>query len=106
MVVWLAFAAAVLAIIAGTVVAVVRGVRLWRAAKAAGSRFSGELERISEAAAEIQGHLDAADASAERLREATERLRRSRARLDVQLQALREARATLRRLVALLPSGG
>jgi hypothetical protein len=105
MMLWLTFAASVAAIVAGTVVAVVRGVRLWRAAKAAGSRFGGELDRISAAAAEIQGHLDAADASAARLGEATERLRRSRARLDVQLQALQEARTTLRRLVAFLPSG-
>jgi hypothetical protein len=102
---WLAFAAFVLAIVAGTVVAVVRGVRLWRAVKAAGPRFSSELDRISTSAAEIQSHLDAAEASASRLGEVTEQLRVSRARLDVQLQALREARATLRRLVALLPSG-
>jgi chromosome segregation ATPase len=105
MVLWLTFLGSVLAIVASTVVAVVRGLRLWRAAKSASSRFGGELERISSAAAEIQGHLDAADASAARLREASERLRRSRARLDVQLQALQEARTTLRRLVAFLPSG-
>lgn len=102
---WLAFAASVLAVVAGTVVAVVRGVRLWRAAKAAGPRFSEELERVSTSADEIQRHLDAAEASAERLGEAGEQLRRSRARLEVQLQALREARATLRRLASLLPSG-
>jgi chromosome segregation ATPase len=102
---WLAFAASVLAVVAGTVVAVVRGVRFWRTAKAAGPRFSGELERISASADEIQRHLDAAEASAARLSEASEQLRRSRARLEVQLQALREARATLRRLVSLLPSG-
>jgi hypothetical protein len=105
MMLWLAFAAFVLAIVVGTVVAVVRGVRFWRTAKAAGPRFSGELDRISTSAAEIQRHLDAAEASTGRLREASEELRRSRARLDVQLQALREARATLRRLAALLPSG-
>jgi ABC-type multidrug transport system fused ATPase/permease subunit len=103
---WLAFAAFLAVIVAGTVVAVVRGVRLWRTAKAAGGRFTGELERISAAAAEIESHLAAAEASTARLREATEELRRSRARLDVQLEALREARSTLSRLAAVLPSSG
>jgi hypothetical protein len=105
MLLWLTFAAAVVAIVAGTAVAVVRGVRLWRAVRQTGSRFGAELERISTSAAEIQGHLDAADAGATRLREASERLRVSRARLDVQLQALREAQTMLSRLVGFRPAG-
>jgi hypothetical protein len=104
MLLWVTFAAAIVAIVAGTVVAVVRGVRFWRAAKHAGSRFSRELEHIEASAAEIQGHLDAAEAGAEHLSEAADRLRRSRARLDVQLQALREARTVLRRVG--VPLGG
>ena len=106
MVLWLTFAASVVAIVVGTVVAVVRGVRLWRAARNVRSQLGPELERISAATAEIQGHLDAAEASSARLREASERLHRSRARLDVQLQAVREAQAMLRRLAAMLPLGG
>jgi len=100
---WLTLAAAVVAIVAGAVVATVRGVRLWRAAKQASSRFGEELAHIEASAAEIQGHLDAAQTSAEHLSEAAERLRRSRARLEVQLQAVREARTILRRTVDLLP---
>ena len=103
MVLWLTFAAAVVAIVAGTVVAVVRGVRLWRAARQTSSRLGEALDQIEQSAAEIQGHLDAAEAGAEHLSEAAERLRRSRARLDVQLQALREARTVLRRTVDSLP---
>ena len=99
----LTLAAAVVAIVAGVVVATVRGFRFWRAAKQAGSTFGRELERIEASAAEIQGHLDAAEAGAEQLSEAAERLRRSRARLDVQLQAVREARTVLRRTVDFLP---
>ena len=100
---WLTLAVAVVAIVAGTVVAIVRGVRLWRAMRHASSRFGEELEHIEASAAEIQGHLDAAEASAEHLSEAAERLRRSRARLEVQLQAVQEARTVLRRTVGFLP---
>jgi chromosome segregation ATPase len=103
MVFWLTLAAAVVAIAAGTVVAIVRGVRLWRAMRHASSRFGEELARIEASAAEIQGHLDAAEASAAHLSETAERLRRSRARLEVQLQALHEARTVLRRTVDFLP---
>jgi chromosome segregation ATPase len=103
MLIWLTFAAAVVAIVAGTVVAIVRGVRFWRAARHTGSRFSQELARIEASAAEIQGHLDAAEVGVEHLSETAERLRRSRARLEVQLQALREARTVLRRTVDSLP---
>ena len=102
MVLWLTFAASLVAIIAATVVVVVRGVRLWRTARTVGGRLGSELDRIAAASNEIQTHLDAADASTARLREASEQLSRSRARLEVQLQALREARTLLRRL---LPSG-
>ena len=103
MLLWLTLAAAVVAIAAGTVVAIVRGVRLWRAMRHVSSRLGQELSHIEASAAEIQGHLDAAEAGAEHLSEAAERLRRSRARLDVQLQALREARTVLRRTVDSLP---
>ena len=98
MVLWLTFAASLVAIIAATVVVVVRGVRLWRIARTVGSRLSNELDQVAAASNEIQTHIDAADASATRLREASERLNRSRARLEVQLEALREARTLLRRL--------
>jgi hypothetical protein len=106
MLLWLTFAAAVVAIVAGTVVAVVRGVRLWRAARQTSSRFGEALDQIEQAAAEFQVHLDAAEAGATRLGEASERLRRSRARLDVESLALPEARAMIRRLLDALPSGG
>ena len=98
MVLWLTFAASLVAIIAATVIVVVRGVRLWRIARTVGGRLSSELDQIAAASNEIQTHIDAADASANRLREASERLSRSRARLEVQLEALREARTLLRRL--------
>ena len=103
MLLWFTLAAAVVAIVAGTVVAIVRGVKLWRAMRHASSRFGQELAHIETSAAEIQGHLDAAEAGVEHLSETAERLRRSRARLEVQLQALREARTVLRRTVDSFP---
>jgi hypothetical protein len=104
MVLWLAFAVSLAAVVASTVDVVVRGVRLWRQAKATGTGFGQEVERVSQSAEKIQTHLDAAAAAGERLRDAGVKLRRSRARLDVQLQALREAQATVQRLRRFLPS--
>jgi hypothetical protein len=104
MVLWLAFAVSLAAIVASTVDVVVRGLRLWRQAKATGAGFGQEVERVSQSAEKIQTHLDAAASAGERLRDAGVKLRRSRARLDVQLQALREAQATVQRLRRFLPS--
>jgi len=58
---------------------------------------------IAEASAQIETHMDRANASNTRLGDAAARLATSRARLEVQLQAIREARHTMRRLLWFLP---
>ena len=74
-----------------------------RRVKRTGRAFSVESERIAESSAQIETHMDRADASNARLGDAAARLATSRARLEVQLQAIREARHTMRRLLWFLP---
>ncbi len=103
MAVWIALAFSLVAVVAGLVYVVVRGLALWRQLKRTGSAFGAEADRISRVSAEIQVHLDRASASNEQLGSAAARLAASRARLDVQLQAVREARHAMRRLAWFLP---
>ena len=103
MAVWLAFAFALVGLVAGLAYAVIRGFSLWRQIKRTGGAFSAETARIAEVSAEIQVQLDRASAASERLGAVAERLEVSRARLDVQLQAIREARHAMRRLLWFLP---
>jgi hypothetical protein len=102
-VIWIAIAVLVAGVVVGLVDAVVRGIRTWRQMKRTGARFTAELDRISRAAAEIDGQLARAAAAGERLTEAQARLRVSRARLDVQLAAVREARHELARTFWFVP---
>jgi hypothetical protein len=100
---WIALAVLLVGVLGGLVYVILRGLALWRRIKRTGGAFSSETARIAEATAEIQAHLDRANASGGLLGEATARLAVSRARLDVQLQAVREARQTMRRLLWFLP---
>jgi uncharacterized protein HemX len=103
MMVWLAGALLLVALVAGIVYAVVRGIQLWRNVKRSNAAFSTELDRINAASAQIDHHLAAAEAAGARLKNATERLGRSRAQLTVQLAAVQEARARLRRTFWFVP---
>jgi uncharacterized membrane-anchored protein YhcB (DUF1043 family) len=100
--VWPALAILFVGVVAGLVVAVVRGLRMWRAFKATGAEIGSRVAEISRASEEIETHLERAAESSERLAVALERLQRSRARLDVQLAAVREARSTIERAVPFL----
>ena len=80
-----------------------RGICTWRLLKRTGRSFGAELERISRAAAEIEGQLARAAAAAERLGVVQDRLAVSRARLDVQRSALREARTQVARTFWFVP---
>jgi DNA repair ATPase RecN len=102
-VIWVALLVLVNSLVLGLGVAVYRGVCTWRLLKRTGRAFGAELERISSAAAEIEGQLARADASARKLTEAHERLRASRARLGVQRSALREARTQVARTFWFVP---
>ena len=100
---WVALALLLAGVLGGIAYVVLRAFALWRQLKRTGGAFGDEAARISEASAQIQGHLDRASTSSGRLAEASERLALSRARLDVQLQAVREARYTVRRMLWFLP---
>ena len=100
---WIALAVLLVGVVGGIAYAVLRGIALWRRLKRTGREFSVESERIAEVSAQIETHMDRANAANIRLGEAGARLARSRARLDVQLQAIREARYTIRRLLWFLP---
>lgn len=101
--IWIALAVLVVGVAGGIAFVVVRGLALWRQLRSTGGAVTAEVDRISAAAAEIQGQLDRAAASSVRLGEASERLARSRAQLDVQLAAVREARRAVGRLLWWLP---
>ncbi len=103
MVFWISLAVLLLGVVGGLLYAVLRGLALWRRIKRTGRIFESEADRIAEATAEIQVHLDRASASGANLGDAGARLAVSRARLDVQLQAIREARQTVRRVLWFLP---
>jgi hypothetical protein len=100
---WIALAVLLVGLLGGIAYAVLRGIAMWRRLKRTGRAFSVESERMAEISAQIEPHMDRANAPKPRLGEAAERLATSRARLDVQLQAIREARHTMRRLLWFLP---
>ena len=100
---WVALVVLIAGVVGGIAYVVVRGIALWRQFKRTGRAFSAESSRIAESSAEMQEHMDRAEASGERLAGAGARLSTSRARLEVQLQAIREARHTVRRLLWFLP---
>ena len=103
MAIWLALGVFLVAIAAGIAIAAYRAIRTWRLMKRTGGAFTAELDRISRAAAEIDGHLARASASMGCLTEAQARLSASRARLEVQLAAVREARGQLARVFWFAP---
>ena len=100
---WIALTVLLIGVVGGIAYSVLRGIAMWRRIKRTGRAFSVESERIAEISAQIETHMDRADASSTRLGDAAARLATSRARLEVQLQAIREARHTMRRLLWFLP---
>ncbi len=102
-VVWLALAVSLVAVVVAAVMAVRRGLTLYRDAR----RFSGaaadELASVERRTAEIERHLDAAAASGEALSAAAARLAASRARLNVMLAAIDDVRASVSRVTAYMP---
>ncbi len=103
MAVWITLVAFFVALAAGITIAVYRAVCMWRLLKRTGGTFTGELDRISRAAGEIEAHLARASASADRFGETRGRLSASRARLEIQLAAIREARGQLARVFWFVP---
>jgi hypothetical protein len=102
-VVLLSFLAGLALVLAGTAVAAVRAVGLWRQVKQTGGVISERLATFQREADLAQGHLLAFERSNADLERALERLRGSRAYLQVLLDALERSQARLRWLRVFLP---
>jgi uncharacterized protein HemX len=90
--------------IVGIVVAVVRGIQLWRQGKRSGGAITSELASFEERAARTERLLAEAERASDDLQAAAERLRRSRAQLQVLLASVERARRRTRWLRAFLPA--
>ena len=88
---------------AGTTVAAVRGVRLWRQTKRTTQTLTTELASFEEKSARTEQHLAELESSSKELEAALARLRASRARLQVLQDALERAQARLRWLRVFVP---
>jgi hypothetical protein len=90
-------------VLAATVFVAVRGVGVWRVAKATGGQFTAELALFEERSARTESLLAEADASSRDLQAALERLRVSQARLQVLREALDRSQDRVRWLRVFLP---
>ena len=102
-VVLVAFLAGLGVLLAGAIVAAVRGLRLWRQAKRTGGAFASELSSFEERATRAERHLAEWEEASGELELALERLRVSRARLRVLLDALERSQSRLRWLRVFVP---
>jgi uncharacterized protein YlxW (UPF0749 family) len=100
----LAFLVGLVAVVAAIIFCVVRGLSLWRQAKATGALFSAEMSVFEERSARTERLLEEADRSNRDLQAAVARLKASRARLQVQLDSIDRARRSVRWLTAFLPA--
>jgi len=89
--------------LAGLVVAVVRGLGLWRQARHTAGTFTSELESFDEKTARTERHLAEWERASVRLDAAVERLRMSRARLRVLQDAVEQAQARIGWLRVFVP---
>ena len=100
---WLTLAFCVVAVVVSLVIAVRRGLRLYRDTKRLTTETSTAMDAVSRSAEQIERHLTLAAESGTRLDAALARLRASKARLDVQRAAIDDVRATLDRLTTFAP---
>lgn len=100
-----AFLLGLVAVVAATVLVVLRGLALWRQLKRTGGALSAEAARFEVRSARTERLLQEADTSNANLQAALARLEVSRARLQVLLDALDRARKKTRWLQAFLPVG-
>ena len=98
-----AFLFALVVSVAALVLAVVRGLRLWRQTKRTTSVLTTELASFEEKTARTEHHLAEWDSSNHELQAALARLRASRARLQVLQDALEQAQARVRWLRVFVP---
>jgi septal ring factor EnvC (AmiA/AmiB activator) len=100
---WLALAVAVVAVVASSIYVTKKGLEAFRGAKRLSGAASTELERIEQASAQIEEHLNRAAESGSKLEAELERLRRSRAQLNVLRSAIDDVRASIGRVTAVYP---
>ena len=100
---WLALAVATLVSLAALMIAVRRGLALFRDFKRLSREIGDELDGIARATGEIELHLQAAATSGTALDASLTRLRASRAELAVSTAAIADVRASLDRLTSFVP---
>jgi hypothetical protein len=98
-----AFLVGLALVLVALAVCILRGLSLWRQAKATGRVFSVEVAMFEERSARTERLLAEAETSSKELQAAVERLRVSRARLQVLLDEIERAKARTRWLRAYLP---
>jgi hypothetical protein len=101
---WIALVFLVVALVASSAVAVLRGVRLWRTLRSFSTQAEEALDTVERLTATAEERSAALTANQERLKQATERLRTSLAQLAVLRAAATEAKGTLDRILAFVPS--
>ena len=92
---WFSLAFLVVALGGSVTVAVVRGLRVWRAFRAVSGAITSALDGIARTAAEAERHAVALTEGTERLSAAVARLQESLAHLAVLRSAATDVRATL-----------
>jgi len=92
---WFSLLFLVVALVGSLTLAVLRGLRAWRAVKAFTGAAGSRLEEAMRTASEAEAHAVALSANAERLNAAVERLQESLARFAALRAAANDARGSL-----------
>jgi len=100
---WISLLFLVIALAGSVSVALVRGLRAWRAFRAVSGAVTSRLDAVMQTAAEAERHAVSLSEASERLAAAIERLQESLAQLAVVRSATTEARGSLLSFRTLLP---
>ena len=101
---WIALVFLVVALVASSAVAVVRGLRLWRALSSFSTRAEAALDTVLRGTAKAEERSASLTANQERLTRATDHLKTSLAHLAVLRAAAAEANTTFDRIRSFVPS--
>ena len=100
---WLVLALALLVTVAAIAYAALKGLELYRAAKALLRATGDELARIERSTGQVERHLQAAATSGTALSASLGRLQASRSRLAVLSSAVADVRASVGRITGVVP---
>jgi len=101
---WIALAAAIVAVVASSVVLTVRGIRLRRDMRALGGVLAEASVQLAVRTAEAEAALDRLEAQQERIREASDRLHRDLGPLAVLRAEIERFRTAVGAVRAAVPS--